>query len=883
MRRARWAARLLARLVPPDLREAFVDDLEEAVWQRRHEHGVWPARRWYSHQLVSSVAPVVTMWLRGSARAVTREREKSPMTVESLRQDLRYTVRWLWRSPGFTVAAAATIALGIGANTAIFSIVHALLLKPLPYPNPAALVTVWQDMRARGGPADEWATPANVADWRMERSIFASVASMRGWGPTLTGDGSPEPLRGEVVTNQYFETLGVQPALGRIFRPDEAGPTAPRIVILSDALWKRRFGGDRNVIGRRMTLSGESHEVVGVMPPGFRPSFLTMAEVWRPDRINLANPSRGAVVLRVVARLQPGVDVNAANAALARLATDLSRQYPDSNTNVGFNAIPLHEQVVGDIRPGLLTVFAAVLFVLLIACVNIANLLLARAAHRSREMAVRAALGADRIRVIRQLLTESVALSAVGSMAGVAVSIAAIKALVAWAPPGTPRLNEVGLDATVLAFAGGLTLLTGILFGLVPAFQLSRDRLALALKDGGRGLAGVSSHGLRRTLIASEIAVALVLLVGSGLFVRSFLELRRADLGFDPADVLVGTVTPPAAKYTTEEHRQTFIGEVLDRAAAVPGVSRAAVTSIIPLNGGDNDMNFEVEGKPPAPDRAPATWYRLVSANYFETIGMRLREGHAFTRGEPAPVVVINETMATRFWPGQSALGRHIRFDARPDAPWFTVVGVIADVKQTGARGATRNQTFIPYWQVPELAGGMNLVVKTSIPPDRLVQPLQQAIRLVDPDVPLARPSTMVSIIGESIAEPRFLAFIVGLFAILAMIVASVGVYGLMSYTVTERRTEIGVRLALGAGSGQIFGLVLGDGLRLAIIGLAVGLAGALALTPFVRSLLFIVPPADPLTFVTTALLLGGVTTVACMVPARRATRVDPIQTLRGE
>ena len=804
------------------------------------------------------------------------------MTFESLRHDLKYALRWLWRSPGFTIASAATIALGIGANTAIFSIVHALLLKPLPYPEPADLVTVWQDMRARGGPPNEWATPGNLVDWRAEQSVFASMTSMRGWGPTLTGEGDPEPLRGEAVTDRYFETLGVMPAIGRAFQPGEGLPTAPRIVIVSDGLWRRRFGGDRGVIGRRITLGGEPHEVVGVMPPKFRPSFNTAADVWRPDRVNLANPSRGAVVLRIVARLQPGLEPAAVQSAMARLAAELGRQHPQTNKDVAITIVPLHEQVVGNVRPGVVTVFVAVLFVLLIACVNIANLLLARAAGRMREMAVRAALGANRARVIRQLLTESVVLSAIGSVIGVAVSAWAIQALVAWAPQGTPRLAEVGLNASVLAFAAGLTLVTGIVFGLVPAFQLSRDRLIGALKDGSRGTSGASGHRLRRTLIVAEVAVALVLLVGSGLFLRSFLELRRADLGFDPANVLAGFVTPPPAKYPTEAHRQAFIGDVLDRAAALPGVSRAAVSSILPLGGGDSDTSFQVEGLPPAPPgHEPATWYRLVSSDYFDVMGITVREGRRFARAEPAPVLVINDALARKYWPGESALGRHMRFD--PAAPWFTVVGVIDDVKQGGARSAPRLQTFVPYTQVPELAGGMNLVVKTAIPPDQLIQPLTQAVRSVDPDVPLAQVAPLADRVSGSISEPRFLAFIVGLFAALAVILAAVGVYGLMSYAVTERRTEIGVRLALGAGSRQIFALVLGDGLRLALAGMVVGLAGALALTPLVRSMLFSVPATDPVTFVATALGLAAIATVATILPARRAMRIDPIRTLRGE
>jgi predicted permease len=879
--RRRVTPRLLARLLPPGQRDAFVDDLEEAVAQRAAARGRGPARLWYWRQIASSILPLLALRLR---RDPVHDIERTPMTFDTLRQDLRYALRWLRRSPAFTLASAGTIALGIGASTAIFSVVYALLLKPLPYPRPAELVTVWQDMRARGGPANEWATPGNLVDWRAEGRVFASMASMRGWAPTLTGDGEPEPLRGEMVTAGYFDTLAVAPAIGRVFRADETGPAAPRVVVLSDALWRRRFGADRGVLGRQITLSGEPHEIVGVMPPDFRPAFIAGAEVWRPDRVNLANPSRGAVVLRVVARLQPALDASAVSAGTVRLAADLARQHPSENGDTGITVIPQHEQIVGNVRPALMTVFAAVLFVLLLACVNIANLLLARAAGRSREIAIRAALGAGRRRVIRQLLTESVVLSAIGSAIGVVVSIWATQALVAWAPPGTPRLTEVGLSPMVLVFAAGLTLVTGLVFGMVPAFQLSRGRLTSSLKDSGRGISGGAGQRVRRALIVVEVAVALILLAGSGLFLRSFLALQHADLGFDPEHVVAGSVTPPAATYRTEAHRQAFIAEVLERAAAVPGVARAAISSVIPLAAGDSDVNIQIEGAPAAPaDREPAAWYRLVSDGYFDVMGITLCEGRGFQPSEPAPVVIVNDALARRFWPGESALGHRVHFGSDPAVPWFTVVGVVREVSQGGARSAPRIQAFVPYTQVPELGGGVSLVVKTRIAPERIVRSLKDAVRAIDPDVTVARAAPMASAVADSIAVPRFLAFIVGAFAIMAVAIAAIGVYGLMSYSVEERRGEIGIRLALGAGTRQIFGLVVGDGLRLALVGLGIGLAGALTLAPMLGALLFGVTAADPATFALTTAGLIAITAMATMIPARRAMSVDPVETLRGQ
>ena len=876
-----WLARLVARLAPPGVRQLLQDDLTEAHTRRARTRGRLGGFVWCVRELARSIVPLIALRLRDRPRESAKE---NAMTIESVRHDLRYTLRMLWRSPGFALVAIATIALGIGANTAIFSIVNALLLRPLPYTRPAELVTVWRDLRARGGPQREWATPANLVDWRAERSLFAAMASVRGWNPTLTGLGDPEPLRGEQVTDGYFDVLATTPALGRALSADDALPAAPRVVLLSDRLWRRRFGADPAVLGRRIMLGGDPHEIVGVLPAGFRPSVIPVAELWRPDRINLANPSRGAVVLRIVARVQPGLSPDQIAAATAALARRLEQQHPESEARTGIAVVGMHEQLVGRVRPGLLAVFGAVLFVLLIACVNIANLLLARAAGRTREMALRAALGAGRRRVVRQLLTESVVLAALGSLAGLLVSVWAIDALVAFAPANTPRLSDVGLDANVLLFSTLLTLVTGVVFGLAPAIQLSRSQLAPSLKDGGRGHTGRGSHRVRQILVIAEVAVALVLLVGGGLFLRSFLELRRADLGFNPDHVLVGFVSPPAAKYPTEPYRQAFFDRVLERAAALPGVVQAAASSVIPLSIGDTDLGFVVEGAPPPPtsEETPATWYRLVSHAYFDVLQIPIRRGRAFEAREAAPVVIVNESLARKHWPAAEAVGGRVRFGGE-NTPWYTVVGVAADVKQTGARGEARLQAFIPYWHVPEQSGGMSLVLKTAAPPDTLVQPLRQAVREIDPDIPVSNVMPMSRIVAESIDEPRFLAFLVGLFAALALAVASIGVYGLLSFTVTARRTEIGVRLALGARRWEIFRLVLTDGLRLVLVGIALGLAGAFTLAPTLRSLLFGIPAADPATFAVMALLLMAIAALATIIPARRATRVDPVVALRGD
>ncbi len=622
--------------------------------------------------------------------------------MTTLLQDVRYAVRMLVKSPGFSLVAILTLALGIGANTAIFSVVNALLLRPLPYPEPDRVVMLWQNLQARGGPAQEWATPGNFVDWRDSRTLFAKTAAVQGWLPTLTGVAEAEPLRGEQVTQEYFDVLGVQPALGRIFRPDEDVPNAPRIVVLGHGLWTRRFGGDRSIIGRSITLGGEPHEVIGVMPDGFRPAVLTQSELWRPRRLNTANPSRGAVVLRVVARLADGQTLEQSRNSAEVLSKRLELANPDTDAGARLNIVPLHEQVVGDVRQGLLVLLGAVGFVLLIACVNIANLLLARASGRGREIAVRMALGAMRGRVVRQLLTESILLASLGGALGVMLGVWGVTALIALAPDGAPRLNEVGLDGTVLAFAAGLTLVTGVIFGLVPALQVSRPELTPALREGGRGSAGPAGQRARRSLIVAEVALALVLLVGSGLFLRTFLRLQSVDLGFNPENVLAGAIVPPQVKYSSAAERLALYDRLLDRAAAIPGLKSAALASVLPL-GGDSDMTIFIEGQPPprSSSESPAIWYRLVSAGYLQTMEISVLAGRMFTQGEKAPVLVMNESAAKRFWPGQSAIGKRVRFDMDDQAPWFTVIGVAEDVKMRGARGEPRSEAYIPVLATP--------------------------------------------------------------------------------------------------------------------------------------------------------------------------------------
>jgi putative ABC transport system permease protein len=871
---------VLGWLAPHDVRETLLDDLDEIFARRVQQHGIRNARAWYRRQARSGLASLMTLRARG-AREIEMPASGRTSGFESLARDVRYALRMLRRAPGFAAAAVLTVALGVGATTTVFSVVYALLVKPLPYPAADRLVMIWQDMRARNGPATEWATPGNFVDWKAETRLFASMASIRGWGPTLTGQGDPEPLVGEQVTQQYFEVLGVAPALGRTFSPQEVVPNGPRVVILSHELWQRRFGGDHGVLGRRIVLGGEPHEIIGVMPPGFRPAILNSAELWRPDRLNLATPSRGAVVLRIVARLQPGLQMAQVDAAARALGKQLETRFPQSNARTSINVVRFQEQIVGDARAGLLVLLGAVLVVLLIGCVNIANLLLARASIRSREIAVRTALGAGRLRVVRQLLTESLVLAAIGGVMGIVLSYWGVKGLVALAPAGSPRLAEVGIDAAVLAFAAGVTALAGVLFGLAPAMHMVRDHLTVALKASGRGAAGSVGQRTRRILIVAEIAIALVLLVGGGLLLRTFAQLQRVDLGFDPGHVLVGGVLPPPAKYRTAEDRKVFYDQVLERASALPGVRTAALTSIIPLSAGDSDMSFVIEGAPPptTAGESPAVWYRLVSASYLDAMGIPLKRGRNFIAHEAEPVLIINEELARRHWAGQDPIGRRMRFS--DDGPWFTIVGIAGDVKQEGARLAARAQTFIPYWHLPE--AGITVVLKTAAQPETLAMALRQAVRAVDPDIPVTNIAAMTTLVSDSIEEPRFLAVLVGLFAGLALVLAAIGIYGVLSYAVSQRSSEIGLRLALGAGRRDVFSLIVADGFRLAAIGIAIGIAVSLLVAPALSTLLFNIKPIDPMTFGLVVAIILGVGACASIIPARRATRVDPLTALRAE
>jgi putative ABC transport system permease protein len=797
--------------------------------------------------------------------------------------DLRFGVRTLLRTPATTLAAVVALALGIGANTTIFSVVHAVLLKPLPYDKADRIVMVWQDLRKRGGPSDEWATPGNYVDWKAEASVFESLAVARAAPAILTAGSDAEQVLAGVVSESYFDVFGVRPVLGRGFTSSDELPNAARVVVLSDALWKQRYGGNRGVIGRTIEINNQQFEVIGVMAPGFQPPIVAPdAHLWLPVGINPAAPSRGAVVLRAFARLRSGVTLEQAASHMDGVAVRLEGLHT-ANHDAGIRLEPLYERMVGGARPAILALAGAVGLVLLIACANVANLLLARASGRGREMAVRAALGAGRSRLIRQLLAESVLLAAVGGFVGLLVAMWGVGALVAVSPAGTPRADAIGVNGSVLAFTIAMTLATGFLFGLAPALHASRTNLTSGLREGGRGQAGAGGRSMRRALVVAETALALVLLTGAGLLVRSFLHLQAVDRGFDSRAVLVGNVNAPRGRFADPSSLVSLYDRLVDRLAGVPGAESSALVSVLPLSGSDSDFSFEIEGRPAprTPAEQPVAWYRIVSADYFKTMRIRMVRGRPLTdqdTGSAPGAVVINESLARKYWPNEDPIGRRI---SEGDSV-FTIVGIVADIRHRGPGSPPDNEMYLHYRQYPER--GTTVVVRSAAGnAAALAGAVRGAIRDVDPALPLANVSTMEELEADAVSEPRFVMLLAGLFAGIAVALALVGLYGVLSYAVAQRTSEIGVRMALGATRADVLRLIVGEGMRTVGIGIVLGLGGAALAGRTIQRLLVGVEPYDPVTVSATAVLLMAAAVVACVVPAARATRIDPLEALRYE
>ena len=815
--------------------------------------------------------------------------------MRTLLRDVVYGLRVLSRKPGFTAVAVVTLALGIGANTAIFSLVSAVLLRPLKYREAERLVMVWEAVSAVGLSRDNPAA-GNYADWKAQNKVFEGMAAIDQRTYDLAGDGEPEKLFAFAVTPDFFHVLGAEPALGRALLPEEDSPGAARVAVISHGLWQRRFGSDPGVLGRDILLSGEKHTVVGVMPAGFQFEFPDVA-LWVPIALapeKLAD--RRYHYLEVVARLKPGVTVEQADADVKAITARIAAAYPDEAAGVSAAVVPLREQLAGDVRRPLLLLLAAVGLVLLIACANVAGVLLSRAAARRREIAVRAALGASRWRIVRQLLTESVLLGAAGGLGGSLLALWAFSFLQQLIPPGMREMVELRLDLTVFCFTLAVSLLAGVAFGLAPALQASRHDLNDALKQGGgRGAVTGGGRLLRGAFVVSQVALSLVLLVGAGLLVQTLYRLRVQYSELSPESVLTVRTQLAENRYREGSRRAAFYGQVLERVKGLPGVVAAGYTTAVPLTrkGGANGLSLE--GRDNGPDAAWNASHRQVSADYFRAMGVAVREGRALDERDDErapPVAAVNETMARSYWPGESALGKRFKVGS-PEAPepWLTIVGVVADVRQMGADAPVKAEMYVPYrqasqyWESPPYSFFVprDLVVRTSVPPAEVVPGVRQAVREVDPYQPLAGVRTMEEVLGRETAQRRVGAILLTAFAGLALLLAALGIYGVLAFFVVQHTPEIGVRMALGASRGHVLRMVVGRGMRLALAGVGVGLAGALVLTRLMKSLLFEVGAADPLTFGLISLLLVAVALLACLVPARRATRVDPMVALRYE
>ena len=805
--------------------------------------------------------------------------------MHAIKQDLIYALRLLAKQPGVTFIAVLTLALGIGANTAIFSAVNAILLRPLPYADPDRIVMVFEKRLAEGV-LDNVVSPADFLDWAQMNGAFEKIAAMTNMSADLTGAGEPVRLSAGAVSPPFFDALGVQPMLGRTFRAEEATAGQHRVVILSHELWQHRFGSDAAVVGRKIQLNGIPHEVIGVLPSTFEFPDTELA-LWAPLALEGGKqpPSRVNHFLNVYAKLKPDVTLERARAEMDRVGAQLQQQYPEANRNHSAYVSPLRDRLHAPVREGLLALFGAVAFVLLIACVNVANLLLAKAASRKREMAVRAALGAGRLRLAGQTITESVLLALCGGAAGLLVAVWGIRLLRQLAPQGVPVLgvDRVGLDSRVLVFTFFLSIATGLLFGLLPAWHLASQDVNESLKDGGRTPGGVRRR-LRVVLVVSEIALASLLLVGAGLTLRSFQTLLQAEPGFRQQGVLTAFITLPPGRYRDDGKRVATYDEIERRLTALPGVRSVGATSHLPLSGQDSRSGVVIENREPTPDTPTRAHPRAVTIAYFKTMGIRLVSGRNFAvtdHSESPFVVIVNETMARRYWPGASPLGKRVRFAGSATAGWREVVGIVSDVKHWGFDRPVNPEMYLPQKQM--VWEGLTYVLATDRDPSALTAAVREQLRAVDAELPLSSVRTMEQVAARSVAARRATMLLLAIFGGLALVLAAAGIYGVMAQLVTLRSPEIGIRMTLGAQPGAVMRLILREGFVQAVVGLAIGLAGGIALMRGFRAVLYQVSPADPITLAAVAAILLGTTLLACFVPARRAMRVDPAITLRGD
>ena len=810
--------------------------------------------------------------------------------MDTLWKNLVYSVRMLLKRPSLTAIAIIAIGLGIGANTAIFSVVNTVLLQPLPYAQPERLLMLSTEARNQALDGRGTFSVPDLLDVQQRTTTIEYVATVQRTGTVVTEGGDPERLIGAAVNADYFPLFGVKPMLGRFFTRDEDKPDAAQVIVLSHGLWQRRFGGDPNIIGREVNIGGKT-TVIGIMPAGFEyPIRDDPQEFWEPlfaaqFMQGKTREERANRFLDVVGRLKPGVTLEQARADLDLLSRQVEQQWPQSNTNVIFNAASMHEDITRDYRPALLVMLGAVGLVLLIACANVANLLLARAAARQKEVAIRMALGASRRRIASQLLTESVLLSLAGGAVGLLLASWGMSLLVAYGPADVPRLRDVSLDRYVLFFTLGVSMLTGILFGLAPALHASKPNPGNMLKESGRGVSHGGRNRMRSALIISEVALSLMLLVGAGLLINSFWHLVTTDAGFEPKGVLALDIPLDRQTYTKPEQRSAAFQQLIARMKAVPGVRDASVVSNVPLTDLDIELSFQIEGRAPyKPGEEVSADYTVAGSDYFRTMNIALLRGRVFTDHDTAntpQVMVVSNAFAHVYFPNEEAVGKRIIFDDA-DKTTYEIVGVVADVRRNGLDIGAQPEMYVSHIQNPERR--MNLVMRTEADDaSQLTAAARAAVKAFDANQIIWRAQTLEDLLGTSVAPRRFNMLLLGIFAGVALVLAAVGLYGVMSYSVTWRTHEIGVRMALGAKRSDVLRLVVRQGMTMTLIGLALGLAGAFFMSRLLIGLLYGVSPTDPLTFTAVSITLLLVALLACLIPARRATRVDPIVALRTE
>jgi putative ABC transport system permease protein len=810
--------------------------------------------------------------------------------MDALWKNITYSVRMLLKKPSVTIVAIIAIGLGIGANTAIFSVVNTVLLQPLPYEHPEQLVMLATEQRNQALDGRGSFSVPDFFDVQKSSTTLQYVATAQGSGTIVTQGGDPERLIGAVVSSDYFSALGVKPELGRVFTRDEDKPGASPVILLSHGLWQRRFGGDRNIIGREIDLGGKT-TVIGIMPPGFEyPISDDTQDYWEPIfaapfMTKETREERANRLLDVFARLKPGVTIAQVKADLDLLSRQVEQRSPESNTNVIFNAVSMHEDVTRDYRTALLVMLSAVGVVLLIACANVANLLLARAVARQKEVAIRMALGASRRRIAWQLLTESILLALAGGVVGLLLATWGTELLIAYGPADVPRLRDAGIDAYVLAFTFGVATLTGILFGLVPALQASRPDPGNMLKETGRGLSHGARNGLRSALIVCEVALSLILLASAGLLINSFWRLLHTDAGFNPKSVLALDIPLSRTTYTKPEQRAAAFQQLIERMKHVPGVRDASVVSNVPLTDFDVEVSFQIEGRPPyKPGEETAADYTVASGDYFRTMNIALLRGRVFTDADTSTspqVMIVSNAFARHYFPNEDAIGKRVILDGPNKTP-LEIVGVVGDVRRKGLDVDVQPEMYFSYLQKPERR--MNLVLRTEAPDaSQLTQAARAEVKAFDPAQIIWRVQTLEQLLGTSVAPRKFNMLLLAIFASVALILAAIGLYGVMSYSVSWQTHEIGIRMALGANRTDVLRLVVRQGMTMALIGLALGLVGAFFASRVLIGMLYGISPTDPLTFTGVSIVLLVVALLACLIPARRATRVDPIVALRAE